>query len=54
MPLSYLKLPNYVQADYTAGRGTYIKGKHIYASAAGIPKSFAPEPANGDKVRILS
>jgi len=39
------------QAEYTAGKGTYTKGKQIYASAAGIPQSFAPDTASEDKVR---
>ena len=53
MSTDSFELLTLVQAEYTAGRGTYIKGKHIYASAAGIPKSFAPEAATGDKVAII-
>ena len=42
-----------MQAEYTSGRGTYVRGKYIYASAAGIPQSFAPQAASGDKVDDL-
>lgn len=42
-----------MQAECTSGRGTYVKGKYIYASAAGIPQSFAPQAASGAKVDCL-